>query len=176
MKHRASRKSLKKGAFSLTEALMVFLIFALVAATVWEIFISGSRNTSRLSKTVELASQARICDTKIQRELRCSVKIISPQVRAPSEAKSSPVLIFLNQLNELIVLYVNDDGELRRQNRTKACTESILAKNVSAFRVFRKGRRLVNYHLELSMKDHQHSSGTRRFSLLSSVTLRNNYN
>jgi len=115
-----------------------------------------------------------MCDIKISREVRESIEILSPLETATPE--TSPVLIVLNCINELLVFYVNEKGELIRQNRTKNNQETILGKNVAAFRVFRKGRRFVNYHLEMAVDDPKGPGGKRKFSLISSVTLRNNFN
>ena len=161
---------------TLIELIFVVLLFSVVTYTMWRVFITGTRTSTRLTQSVTLAASARMCDTKIIRELRSSVEILSPVEILDTGAKSSPILVILNELNELIVFFVNKKGELIKQNRVKDNEEEVLGKNVSAFRVFRKGRRLVNYHLELSVDDPKGPDGKRKFSLISSVTIRNNFN
>lgn len=164
----------KKG-LTLVELMFVILLLSVVTYTVWKVFITGSRTATRLSKTVTLAQQARLCDTKLSRELRLGIEILSP-LQQTSGFQSSPVLVMLNQTNELLVFYVNDKNQLIRQSRTRNNTETILGRNVSAFRVFRKGERLINYHLEMAVDDPKMPDGKRRFSLITAVTLRNPVN
>jgi prepilin-type N-terminal cleavage/methylation domain-containing protein len=168
--------SRKKGV-TLIELLFVVILMGVVSYTMWRVFVTGARTSTRLSQSIELASEARICDAKLSRELRTSVQILSPvEPLNMSSPETSPLLVVLNATNELLVFYVNQQGMLIRQNRTRGNYETVLGNNISAFRVFRKGRRLINYHLELAVDDSKMPGGKRKFSLITSVTLRNNFN
>ena len=160
---------------TLIELIFVVILLGVVTFTMWRVFITGTRTATRLSQSVELAQSARLCDTKIARELRMGVEILSP-LESDGTPESSPILVMLNGTNELIVFYVNEKNELIRHSRTKGNGEKVLGRNVSSFRVFRKGRRLVNYHLEMAVDDPKLPDGKRRFSLITSVTLRNSVN
>ncbi len=162
-----NKKRSRNRAITLIELLFTILLMSVVLYTMWRVFITGARTSTRLTQSVELASNARMCDIQLSRELRGSIEVLSPLKTTP--LKTSPILVVLNQINELIVFYVNKQGELIRQNRTKDNVEKVLGRNVSAFRVFRKGRRLVNYHLELSVDDPKGHDGKRKFSLISSL-------
>lgn len=171
-----NNSSRKKGV-TLIELFFVVILMGVVSYTMWRVFLTGTRTSTRLSQSVELASDARICDARLARELRTSVQILSPEEPADSAApETAPLLVVLNATNELIVFYVNNNGQLIRQNRTRGNFETVIGKNISAFRVFRKGRRLINYHLELAVDDSKMPDGKRKFSLITSVTLRNNFN
>lgn len=174
--NRGNNTPLKKGV-TLIELLFVVILMGVVSYTMWRVFITGARTSTRLSQSVELASNARICDARLARELRTSVQILSPEEADDTGSpETSPILVVLNATNELIVFYVNNSEELIRQNRTKGNSETVIGKSISAFRVFRKGRRLINYHLELAVDDSKMPDGKRKFSLITSVTLRNNFN
>lgn len=160
----------RKHGVTLIELLFSMLLMGIVTYTMWRVFITGTRTSKRLSQSVELASTARMCDVKMSREIRAGVKILSPLDEIP---ESSPILVFINATNELIVFYVNKKSELIRQNRTQGNIEEVFGTNISAFRVFRKGKRLINYHLELAVDDPKGPDGKRKFGLITSVTLRN---
>jgi len=184
-KQSSFNKSFKKG-LTLIELIFIMLLLGIIIYTIWRVFITGTRTSTRLSQSVELAATARIADTKMLRELRMGVELISPTTEAGTPETSS-VIIFLNKVNQMIVFYVNKNNQLMRQNRNwdsdtlfypdnSSGAETVLAENVSAFRAYRKGRRLLNYHLEIAVDDPKLPDGKRRFSLISSITFRNNFN
>ena len=169
----------RRTGFTFVEAVVAVLLFFSLSVLVWQLFIQEQRGAARITKQVELQQRARMAGLKLTRDLQEAVEILYPPIPSdPTSARTSSLVVYLNGRHELAVVYVDDKGRLVRQNRTKGDETTFLAEEVARFRAFRKGRRLLNFHLHFEAVTRRKVDGdeTTSFDLLSGATLRNAVN
>lgn len=151
--------------FTIVEMLIVVVLFATVAAFASELYMRSVSVERKLGVKLDLLHHAQIASLQLSRALRSAVELVGPPEGA---TKTRPFVVFVNELNELMVIYVNTRGQLVQQNRTDGNKETVLGTGVTQLRVHRKGHRLVNYHLFL-----EDTASGEKFNLVSGVTIRN---
>lgn len=150
---------------TIVEILIVVVLFAIVAGFAGELYMRSVSVERKLGVKLDLLHHAQIASLQLSRSLRSAVEIVGPPEGA---TKTRPYVIFVNEMNELMVIYVNTRGQLVQQNRTDEKKETVLGSGVKQLRVHRKGHRLVNYHLFL-----EDTASGEKFNLVSGVTIRN---
>jgi Tfp pilus assembly protein PilE len=158
---------------TLVEIIIVVILFSLMAIMSAELYQRGVFAERKLGVKIDLFHRAQIASLHMARELRHATEIVSPpETLLPQvPAKSRPYVVFVNELNEIIVLYVNDKGQLIRQNRNKLNTpeeNTTLATGIKRLRVHRYGHRIVNYHVFLEDENNKE-----QFNLISAMAVRN---
>jgi len=152
-------------AFTVIEILVVVALFAIIAAFAGELYQRSVSVERRLGVKLDLLHHAQVASLTLSRSLRHAIEIVAPPEGA---TQTRPYIVFVNELNQLIVIYVNTQGQLVELNRTDGDRETVLGSGLGQLRAFRKGHRLVNFHLGLSDKATGES-----FSLISGVCIRN---
>lgn len=155
----------QRRAFTLVEILIVVVLFAICAGFAAELYIRSVDVERRLGVKLDLLHHAQIASLKMSRKLREASEIVSPP---ESATQTRPYIIYINELNELRVIYVNTQGQLVEMNRSDGDKEEILGRGIKQLRAHRKGHRLVNYHLNLE----DQPSGE-KFNLVSGICIRN---
>lgn len=150
---------------TVVEILIVVVLFATVAAFASELYQRSVSVERRLGVKLDLLHHAQIGSLQLSRTLRGASEIVSPPEGA---TQTRPYVIFISELNELKVIYVNTRGQLVEMNRTDNDRERVLAGGIARLRAHRKGHRLVNYHLFL-----EDQAAGEKFNLISGVCIRN---
>lgn len=156
---------------TIVEGLLVLVLGASVAVAAWQFMAEGTRESAKLNLKTDLMRRARMASLRISREMQEAVEVLHPRL---GDTATCPLVVYLNHENETIVLYVDPQKRLLRQNRSKGQEETVLAEDVDAFRSFRKGRRLLNYHIRMEATAPWQPDRTEAFNLISGATLRNN--
>ena len=152
-------------AMTLVEILIVVTLFATVAGFAAELYQRSVSVERRLGVKLDLLHHAQIASLELSRSLREASEIVAP---ADGSTQTRPYIVYVNAVNELMVIYVNTKGQLVQMNRTDGDRETVLGQGVARLRVHRKGHRLVNYHLFL-----EDQLAGEKFNLISGVTIRN---
>ena len=166
----SNRNGSRRG-ITVVEVLLVVVFVSVIGIVTWRFLIQGTRGSVKLTAKLDLQRRARMASLRITREIQQGVEVLHPRL---GESRTTPIIVFLNAVHELIVLYVDERSRLVRLNRSKGDEETVLAENVQRLRAFRKGRRLLNYHIFLEADEAQ--GRKQRFNLISGATLRNNFN
>jgi prepilin-type N-terminal cleavage/methylation domain-containing protein len=165
-----------RSAFTLVEIMIVVILFAMMAMMASELYQKSVMVERKIGVKVDLLHHAQVASLVISRELRHASEIIAPPEGAPptNEAeKTRPYVVYVNEMNELMVIYVNNEGQLVRQNRNKNDEVTVLGTGVSRMRFHRKGHRLLYYHLFLEDERNPDEKTREKFNLISGVTIRN---
>lgn len=167
---------MRRRGFTLVEIMVVVILFSVMAMMASELYQRGVQAERKIGVKVDLLHHAQIASLQIARELRHATEIIAPPEGAPptNEAEQSrPFIAYVNETNEIIVLYVNAEGQLVKQNRNKNDEVTVLGTGMGRLRAHRKGHRLLYYHLFLEDERNPDENAREKFNLISGVTIRN---
>lgn len=158
---------------TLVETMIIVILFSLMAIMASELYQRGVFAERKLGVKIDLFHRAQIASLHLARELRHATEIVAPPeaVLPQVPAKSRSYVVFVNELNEIIVIFVNEQGQLVKQNRNKLNTPeetTVLATGIKRLRVHRYGHRLVNYHVFL-----EDEANKEKFNLISAMAVRN---
>lgn len=155
-------------AFTLVEILVVVVLLFMVIAMAAQTYFQSVSVEKSIGRKLDVLHQAQVVSIVISSELRQASELLYPPEGLDH---TRPFMVFSNAYHHILVLYVNDQKELVLLDRNAADNTRILARGVTSMRVFRKNRRLVNYHLVF-----EDPTGQQRFDLISGMCVRNNFN
>lgn len=153
---------------TIIEVLVVVVLFGLAVTHTTQLYFSSVSAEKKIGVKLDLLHHAQIASLRLTKELRHAVEIFHPPVGIN---QTRPFVIFSNEINHLMVLFVNEKKELVLMDRTEGDKIEILGPGVTRVRFFRKQRRLLNWHIIL-----QDQATQERFDLMSGVCIRNNFN
>ena len=153
---------------TVVEMIVVVLLFSLLIGMSASTYFQSVQVERNIGAKLDLLGQAQIASLRLSNELRNATEIFAPPTHL---GESRPYLIFSNDENEIIVIFVNEKKELVRLNRNKNDETKVIGHGIDRLRIYRKDRRLLNYHLHFLSDD-----GKQKFDLISGVTIRNNFN
>jgi type II secretory pathway pseudopilin PulG len=165
---RPVRPARRRRAMTLVEIMIVVILFALAIGLAADTYLRSVSAERKLGVKIDLLHHAQVASLHVSRQLRLAVEIFAPPVGLD---QTRPYLVFSDETNHLKVIHVNEKKELVELDRNANDEGRVLATGVTRFRVFRKGRRMVVYHLHL--KD---ELAGERFNLISGACIRNNIN
>lgn len=151
--------------FTVVEILIVVVLFGTMAGFAAELYQRSVSVERRLGVKLDLLHHAQIASLQLSRSLREASEIVAPP---EGSTQTRPYIIYVDELNQLMVIYVNTKGQLVQMNRSDSDKETVLGSGISRLRAHRKGHRLVNYHLFL-----EDAASSEKFNLISGVTIRN---
>ncbi len=158
----------KNSGFTLMETLIATSIFLLMMAMLYPVF-SSSRQAGNLMNKLDVYHDARRIDQKIFDELKFGTQILYPQ----KSNEWYPQLIFRNHLNQVLMLYVNENDKLVLFNFDNV-TGSYLSlgkildsSKISSFEVKRDGSSVIEYKLTFL------TTNDKEFIVTDKVTLMN---
>jgi type II secretory pathway pseudopilin PulG len=159
---------MRERGFTVVEVLMVAFVMVIVATFAGGVLWRAVFAEKKLGTKIDLLHRAQMASLQIAKELRHGVEIFYPQ---PGLAQTRPLVVFANETNEIIALYVNEKGDLVRLNRHEGDRAETLARGVTRVRFYRKGRRLVNFHIHI-----KEALAGEQINLITGISLRNNFN
>jgi prepilin-type N-terminal cleavage/methylation domain-containing protein len=171
-----ARLAAARRGFTLVEIMIVVILFSLMAMMASELYQKSVQAERKIGVKIDLLHHAQVASLHISRELRHATEIIAPPESAPPTNegdKTRPFIAYINELNEIIVIYVNNEGQLVKQNRNLNDATEVLGTGVSRLRAHRKGHRLLYYHLFLEDERNPDVNTREKFNLISGVTIRN---
>ena len=151
----------------MVEILIVASLLVVAIGFSISIMVRGFSAEKSITGKVQVVHDAQIATVRLSEILHDATELFAPAVATP---ESRPFAVFSNHVNELMVLYVDKKQRLMLQNRNTGEKQS-LASNVARFRTYRRGRRLLNYHLEV-----RDATTGEKLNLLGGVCIRNNRN
>lgn len=153
--------------FTVVEIIVVSFIVAIAIGFGVQLMVRGFSAEKSIGGKVQVVHDAQIASVRLSEILHDATELFAPAVGLDD---TRPFAVFASQSNEMMLLYLDDKSRLVMSNRNTR-EKQVLASNVSRFRAYRRGRRLLNYHL--TFKDPQ--SGE-LLDLLGGVCIRNDQN
>ena len=151
-------------AFTLVEIMVVVGLIALVMGYGISTMVRGFSAEQSIGGKVQVVHGAQIASVRLSEVLHDATELFAPP---PGLTETRPFAVFANSVNELMVLYVDDKQRLILQNRNTR-EKQVLATGVEKFRAYRRGRRVLNYHL--AFKD---ATSGEKLNFLGGVCIRN---
>lgn len=155
-----------------TEMLVYVILFAIFLGLISGIF-TWMRHSQSSVRRLDIFHQLRVSSFQISDQLAYAPAIIFP--RADPGGRAWNQIIFRNQANEVIALFLNRKNQLVQLNWTNHCLNrepvfTVLTEDTIRFRVKRPAESYVEF--DLRMKEGKDEKA-REFSLTNSVRLRN---
>lgn len=152
-------KNKNKG-FTLVEILITFAVIGLLFTFIYPV-ISYSRQASNTMTKLDAYHDARRVDQEVFNELKFGAGILYPPINNNGLITDwFPQLVFRNHLNQVIMLYVNQNDKLimfnyDNVNGSKLSLGKVLGSKVKEFVVRRHGSSVIEYKLsfEIEKKD-----------------------
>lgn len=155
-------------AFTLVEVLVVIVLLGMVIAMATQTYFQSVSVEKSIGRKLDVLQQAQVVSIQLSTELRQASELLYPPEGLDH---TRPFMVFASDYHHIFVIYVNENKELVLLDRNAADNTRVLGRGVKSMRVFRKNRRLVNYHLVF-----EDPTGTQRFDLVSGMCIRNNRN
>jgi len=153
--------------FTMVEILIVVSLIAVCMGFGIGLMVRGFSAEQSIGGKVQVLHEAQIASVRLSEVLHDSTELFAPPVGI---GETRPFAVFANNVNELMVLYVDDKQRLVVLNRNTK-EKLVLASGVTQFRAYRRGRRLLNYHLAL-----RDATSGEKLNFLGGVCIRNNVN
>lgn len=153
--------------FTLVEIIVVASILVIGLGFGISMMVRGFSAEKSIGGKVQVVHDAQIASVRLSEILHDATELFAPPIGID---ETRPFAVFASQANEMMVLYLDDKSRLVMVNRNSK-EKTVLAQNVSRFRAYRRGHRLLNYHVAL--KD---PSSGEQLNLLGGVCIRNDQN
>ena len=153
--------------FTVVEIVIVMCLFVVVAGFAFSIMVRGFSAEKSIGSKVQLVHEGQMASVRLSELLHDATELFAPAVAI---GETRPFALFANHVNELMLIYVDDQQRLILLNRNTK-EKQVLATGVQRFRAYRRARRLLNYHLDLV----DVTTGE-KLDLLGGVCIRNNLN
>ena len=158
---------MRRRGFTIVEILIVALLLVLSAGFGITLMVRGFSAEQSIGGKVQVVHEAQMASLRLSESLHDATELFAPAIGG---AESRPFALFSNHVNELVFVYVDDKQRLIMLNRNTK-EKQVLATGCTRFRVYRRGRRLLNYHVAL-----RDANSGEKLSFLGGVCVRNNLN
>lgn len=167
----------RRNGVTFVELTIYLAILAILIGMVAGVFFwlrKTSDNTQRLDSLVALRGPM----LQLSHDLSFGTDIVYPSERRLNTTCHQ--LVFTDQINDLIAIYLDNSGQLCRLNmreyeKDPAKGLTILSKHVVEFRVIRKDIKYVEYSLSVNEKGENTTSGL-EYTFTNSARLKNHLN
>lgn len=153
--------------FTMVEILVVSALLVIGFGFGIFMMVRGFSAEKSIGGKVQVIHDAQIASVRLSEILHDATELFAPPIGID---ETRPFAVFASQANEMMVLYVDDRSRLVLLNRNSK-EKLVLAQNVARFRAYRRGHRLLNYHVQL--KD---PTSGEQLNLLGGVCIRNDHN
>lgn len=153
--------------FTMVEIMVVTSLVIVAITFGFSLMVRGFSAEKSISGKVQVVHEAQLATVRLSEVLHDATELFAPAVDI---GESRPFAVFSNHVNELMVLHVDRQQRLVLWNRNTG-EKQPLASGVVRFRAYRRGRRVLNYHLEL-----KEATSGEKLNLLGGVCIRNNRN
>ena len=157
----------RRRGFTMVEIMVVASVVVTLFVFAISLMVRGFSAEKSIGGKLQVVHEAQIASVRLSEILHDATELFAPALAID---ETRPFAVFANHSNELMVLYVDDKQRLMLLNRNTTEKQS-LASGVTRFRAYRRGHRLLNYHLTL-----RDATTGELLNLLGGVCVRNDQN